>query len=387
MKNFGLYIHIPFCKKKCFYCDFFSIVEFESIPKYIDALCTELKFRSDSFIEKCEQPVPYLDSIFIGGGTPSLLNSMYINNIFDAIRRYYRIAEDCEITIECNPAAVDSKYFEEYKEIGINRISIGVQSFSNSDLTFLQRLHSSKEALETIDKALKNFDNVSIDLIYGNPEQTIIQLEKNIEIAINLGVPHISAYNLIFEENTPLYDAMLEGKISEKTPDDSADMYIFLAELLIKNGYNHYEISNFAKNGFESRHNLKYWSCSNVIAVGASSVGYINGKRYKNHRNISKYIKDLATGNLPQSEVEVLSSEEMLEEFIFLSLRSTGLNFNNLKKKYDIDLLNKAKNVIFNFVENGFAIFENNLLKLTPKGYFVVDEISLRFMQLIEFEE
>jgi len=337
------------------------------------------KLHSNNYVSRIN-----LDSIFIGGGTPSLLNSKQIMKIFDCINKNYYITNGSEITIECNPGAVDSEWFAEYKSIGINRISVGIQSFCNSDLQFLQRIHTKEEAIDTIKKAKSIFNNVSIDLIYGNQGQTIEMLNKNIEIAKGLDLQHISAYNLIIEEDTPLFDAMMEGIVKETSPDESADLYHHISNLLIENGFNHYEISNYAKSGFECRHNLKYWNCSNVFAVGTSAVGLVDGIRYKNIKNIDNYIKSINCNNLPNIEIEKLTKSEILEETIFLSLRSVGLDVNNLKKKFNIDLFNISKSVIFNFVNNEFAAFDNEVLKLTPKGYFVVDEITLRIMKLIE---
>ncbi len=380
----GIYIHIPFCKRKCHYCDFYSITNLKEIPNYINYLLLEIQRRSLSFFEQSSIKTNTIDTIFIGGGTPSLINPKYIEKILSEIDKYFDLSSDAEITLECNPAASDAKSFSDYAFLGINRISIGVQSFLDDELRFLQRLHSTSEAMATIETARKYFDNLSIDLIFGLPGQTFANINKSLSQAIELDLPHISYYALIYEEGTPLHNDLLEGKILPIADEQSAEYYLQIGDTLGSKGYEHYEISNYARLGYRCRHNIKYWTCSETLAFGASAVGMINDFRYKNVSDVSRYFALLNNGNLPDELCEKLTFEERLTEFVFLSLRSLGLNFKDFSERFGVDLFALLNNEIELLVASNLATFENKTLKLTPKGYYICDEITLRLLKKIE---
>jgi len=380
----GVYIHFPFCKRKCHYCDFYSITNLKEIPDYINYLLKEIELRCQTLAEQSKIETNKIDTIFIGGGTPSLINPRYIEKIIATIDKYFDITSNAEITLECNPAASDAKHFPDYAALGINRISIGVQSFLDDELRFLQRLHSASEAIATIEAARKYFNNLSIDLIFGLPEQTFDNINKSLSQAIALDLPHISCYALIYEEGTPLFEDLLAGKVRPIADEESADYYLQISDFLRLRGYEHYEISNFARSGFRCRHNIKYWTCSDTLAFGASSVGMIAGSRYKNVSNVAKYFAFLGKGLRPEEYSEKLSSEERLTERVYLSLRSLGLKFEDFAAEFGVDLLAILCNEIEVLVASDFATFENKTLKLTPKGYYICDEITLRLLKKLE---
>ncbi len=380
----GVYIHFPFCKKKCHYCDFYSITNLQKIPNYINFLLLEIHRRSQLLSEQFTINNNAINSIFIGGGTPSLINPQDIEKILSSINKYFVISSDAEITLECNPAASDAKFFAEYATLGINRISIGVQSFIDEELRFLQRLHSAAEARTTIETAKKYFNNISIDLIFGLHGQTFADIQKSLSQAIAFELQHISYYALIYEQGTPLHNDLLSGKVLPISDEESADFYFEISSTLRSNGYEHYEISNFARPGYRCRHNIKYWTSSDTLAFGASAVGMLDGFRYKNVPDVARYFALLNEGNLPDEFCEKLTFDERLTESIFLSLRSLGLNFQHFYEQFGIDLSTILNNEIKILVASNLAEFENKTLKLTPKGYYICDEITLHLLKIIE---
>lgn len=380
----GLYIHFPFCKRKCHYCDFYSLTELSLRDIYIDRLCNEINLRKKWLTDSNLPDNLSIDSIFIGGGTPSLLLPEMLEKIFNEINSNFVVESNAEITLECNPGAADSKYFKDYRSIGINRLSIGVQSFDDNELKFLQRIHNSSEAAKTIEFAQSIFDNISIDLIFAIPGQSLGSLMKSLERAVTFGINHISCYSLIFEESTPLFDDLTANKVEELDEISSADMYEAMCNFLIDKSYAQYEISNFAKSGFESRHNKKYWSSLDVIAFGPSAVGNYGGVRYKNHSDLSKYSQSLATSELPNEYIEKLDKLSRLTESVFLSLRSGGLNLKQINAEYGINLEIIAQNEIQQILKETYASLNNGILKLSPKGYYICDEITLKFLKIIE---
>lgn len=384
VSSLGVYIHFPFCKRKCHYCDFYSITNLEEIPNYINFLLLEIERRTQSLLQQFSAHKIEIDTIFIGGGTPSLINPQSIEKILSSLNQYYIVSPEPEITLECNPAASDAKFFAQYASLGINRISIGVQSFVDDELRFLRRLHSASEAMKTVDTAKKYFNNISIDLIFGLPGQSVASIQKSLSQAIELELPHISYYALIYEQGTPLHNDLLSGKILPISDEDSADFYLLISDTLRSYGYEHYEISNFARSGFRCRHNLKYWNCSNTLAFGASAVGLLGSSRYKNVSDVAKYFALLNEGNLPDEFCEKLTFDERLTERVFLSLRSLGLNFQDFFEQFGIDLSKILNNEIDFLVASDLAEFKNKTLKLTPKGYYICDEITLRLLKIIE---
>jgi oxygen-independent coproporphyrinogen III oxidase len=375
MKKSGIYVHIPFCRRKCSYCDFYLITNTDILDRFLDNLQNEIYISSDKY-----KNIKF-DSIFIGGGTPSILSEFHIENILNALYKNYNISDDCEITIESNPEdfIYDSDKLKSYKNAGINRISFGVQSFNDDELKFLTREHTSQQAIIVIGSAKKYFENISIDLIYSLPEQKIKQLEKTIDTAIKLDVPHISAYTLIYENETPIFNMLGKKKIIKNDEKFESELYLLFSDMLIKSGYEHYEVSNYAKKGFESKHNLKYWEYINYLGFGPSAHSFFNGNRWNNFRNIIKYNISLQKNELPIENEHILTEEEKKTEFIMLGLRSKGVH---LKKYQDIfgKEFDKEFSLSIRELENEkYGFFMEDYFKLTEKGYLMADEICAKY--------
>lgn len=379
MKTAGIYVHFPFCKQKCHYCDFYSITNLSYIDKYVSSLLSEIKLRASELDRQLR-----INSIFFGGGTPSLLKPKHLEKIMNELAKQFKFSDEAESSLECNPGASDSAFFNDYKSLGINRLSIGVQSFLPNELAFLQRIHSADDAEKTIEKAIAVFNNVSIDLIFALPEQKIENLMRSLNNTMKFDLKHISCYSLIFEENTPLFDDLKIGNVREKDDDESAEMYLEMCNFLESNNFKQYEISNFAKEGYRCRHNLKYWHSEDVAAFGASAVGLLENKRYRNIRDANSYIKKISAGEKPEIESEKLTDADLLTEAIFLRLRADGINFEFIRDKFKFDLFVVAENDILQFVNNKYAKIDNNVMKLTSSGYYICDEITLKLLSKIE---
>ena len=374
MGHSGIYIHIPFCGKKCNYCDFYLITNLKIVERYIKNLETEIILQSEFYKQD------RFDTIFIGGGTPSLLTPEQLNSIIKTVKKYYNIEPESEITIESNPDDfVDSGKFKLLKETGINRISFGVQSFNDDELKFLTREHTSSQAYEVIENAKKVFENISIDLIYSLPNQKISCLENTLDKTLQLEIPHISAYTLIYEKETPIYNMMDKKKIVMNDDNLESDLYLMFSDKLEKNGYEHYEVSNYAKKGFESRHNLKYWEYENYIGFGPSAHSFYNGKRWNNVRNIIKYNISIQKNELPAENEHILTEEEMKTEFIMLGLRSKGVNLEKYHKLFTKDFKLEYPVQLEKITAENLGFFNNELYSLTEKGYLMADEICARY--------
>lgn len=362
----SIYIHIPFCKTKCNYCNFISYTnKFSLIKEYFDALECELSFYLKKF------PGKNYKTIYIGGGTPSLIDACFYKKLLKTINP----GDNTEITMEVNPGAVSAEYLKSIKGIGINRLSIGLQCFEDEILKRLNRLHSSKAGAKTV-KDAKNagFKNISIDLIYGLPGQTIESWEKTLYQAINLDIEHISAYGLKIEENTEFYK-----NPPENLPDEeiNARMHLKTIEILEEKGFNQYEISNFSKQGFESKHNLAYWNNEEYLGIGAAAHGYINGTRYSNKEKLENYINN----PLEKKEEKKLTEKEKIEEEVFLGLRlRKGIDLKKLNKKYSIKFFEKYEKTIQKYIKHGLMEFNGNKLKLTPEGALLSNNILADFL-------
>jgi putative oxygen-independent coproporphyrinogen III oxidase len=344
------------------------------LDRFLNNLETEIVLQSKKY-ESCK-----FDTIFIGGGTPSLLTEKQIDNLINYLNKYYNIASDSEITIESNPEDFPKPdKFKSLKNIGINRISFGVQSFIDEELKFLTREHTAKQAIEVIDKAKKYFDNISIDLIYSLPNQSKMNLEKTIDTALELGIPHISAYTLIFEKETPIYN-MMDRKIIKKNDDDlESQLYLMFSDKLIKAGYSHYEVSNYAKNGYESKHNLKYWEYNSYLGFGPSTHSFFNGKRWNNFRNIIKYNINLQKNELAIENEHILSEEESKTEFIMLGLRSKGVNLKRYSEIFGREFLEEFSVSLNILAKEKLGMQNSNRFSMTEKGYLMVDEICAKY--------
>lgn len=309
----GLYIHIPFCAAKCRYCDFNSHIQKEGeAERYVKAICTEIKYYGKKIKEKV------VDSIFFGGGTPTVLPSDKLVHILDEIKMFFSVAEDCEITTECNPGTIDLNGLKQLRKSGFNRLSFGMQSANNKELKMLGRIHSFEDCKDAVKNAESaGFDNISVDLMFGLPNQNEDSFKNSLQAAIELKTHHISAYALKIEEGTDFY---LSG-ISAADDDLSRNMYDTAVEHLADAGFCRYEISNFAIPGYESRHNLKYWQCNDYIGMGAGACSCYNGQRYSNPYSTEEYISLALSNTLPKENLLDLSEFDKMSEFVYLGLR------------------------------------------------------------------
>ncbi len=368
--NFGIYIHIPFCKQKCFYCDFASFapkadeLTHNIYRQYIDALCQEMILYRELF------PDIYIDTIYFGGGTPSILPADLIIKALHTLQDNFCISPNAEITLEANPGTVTAAKLQKLQQNGINRLSYGVQAVQNELLQKIGRIHTIEEADWAVLTAQQiGFTNISVDLMYGLPGQTLDMLKQSVSWALAKNIQHVSIYGLQIEEGTvfgKLYD---EHKLILPTEADSEAMYDYLTQTLPKHGYARYEISNFARETYESKHNLGYWQDKFYLGFGAGAHGYFNGKRVQNPTDISSYIKKCNNHELPFYEEECVDKKAHIEEFCFLGLRmASGVDKQLFKQKFGSDIENIYGNSIRKLVQKGLLINSENSLYLTEKG-------------------
>lgn len=375
MKETAIYIHIPFCDHKCIYCDFYSIVSYENVTNYLKALKKEIEFYAEQFSEERK-----IISIFFGGGTPSFMSSKYISEIIEHIKKCFLVNDDVEITLETNPGTVDKKKLLDFKEGGINRLSVGVQSFDENDLKFLTRIHDAETAKKTIlDASEIGYKNISLDLIFNLPNQSKEKWQYNLNQALALPIKHISAYSLILEHGTILNKMVLDGKVKIQDSDHDADLYEFTIDYLRKQNFIQYEVSNFCKEGFECRHNNAYWHYKDYFGFGSSAHSFVNGKRWWNISSARFYIDSIKHKNVAVASQEVLTINEQLTEYVMLALRSSGLKLDELTLKFGDEWITKNKFIIKLFIKDGFMKENQNKLLLTPTGYSICDELLLKF--------
>ena len=372
----SLYIHIPFCRSKCSYCDFYSIVgKKELIKAYLKGLEKELKNYYGRY---------KLKTVYIGGGTPSILEIEDLKFLFKAIRENFEIEKnyEVEITIEANPESLREDFIIELKNLGVNRLSLGVQTFNDRALKLAGRIADAKIIEDKIRLIKKlNFENWSADLIYGLPFQNLKVFENDLERIIDYGPKHISVYNLTIEKGTPFYKIYVKESSIFPSEEECVEMYKLANYKLEKAGFIRYEISNFSKEGYECRHNLTYWNYEDYIGAGASAVSSIKNKRYKNFADVEKYIKFINKNKLPISYIEKLSPKKRIKEFIMLKLRlSKGLNLLELKEKFNFDLLKERKDIIEKFIKLKYLNFEKNYLSLTLDGILISNSIISEIM-------
>ncbi|NCS80549.1 MAG: coproporphyrinogen III oxidase [Ignavibacteria bacterium CG_4_8_14_3_um_filter_37_9] len=371
MKESSLYIHIPFCDHKCIYCDFYSIITHDGIQIYLDALKKEIEYFARNYSAGRK-----FTTIFFGGGTPSLLAPHEIEEIIFQLKNNFTVSKDAEITLETNPGTVDKEKLKDFLKAGINRISIGIQTFDDEELKFLTRIHNKQTAIETVWLAKEvGFKNISLDLIFNLPKQTKEKWMLNLQTAIALPITHLSAYSLILERGTILNKLVLDKKVVLQDEDYDAELHEMTIEFLNRNNFVQYEVSNFALKGFECRHNLAYWQYKNYLGFGTSAHSFVNGKRWWNYSPLKFYVDSVTQKENAVIGEEILSEQQMKEEFIMLALRSKGLNVNEFNEKFGLDWYKKKKNQIETYLENLFLADRNDILFLTPKGYVVCDEI------------
>ena len=374
MQEAGLYIHIPFCRKKCNYCDFYLITNTNILERFLNNLENEIVLQSEKYKDY------EFNTIFIGGGTPSLLTEKQIDSLITTLNKNYNISIDSEITIEANPEDFpNSDKLKTLRNIGINRISFGVQSFIDEELKFLTREHTAKQAIEVIDKAKIYFDNISIDLIYSLPNQNKSNLERTINKVLELEIPHISAYTLIFEKETPIYNLMDRNTIKKNDDELESQLYLMFSDKLVKAGYKHYEVSNYALKGYESKHNLKYWEYNNYLGFGPSAHSFFNGKRWNNFKNIIKYNINLQKNEFAIENEHILTVEESKTEFIMLGLRSKGVNLKRYSEIFGKEFIEEFSGSLNILTEEKLGIQKSDYFRLTEKGYLMVDEICAKY--------
>ena len=370
MKNAGLYIHIPFCKVKCVYCDFYSITKKEDqIPLFTECLLKEIDFYKD-YSKKWN-----FDTIFFGGGTPSLLPANYLEQILQKLHDTFDTSNVKEITLEANPREAPFEHLKDIKSLGINRISMGFQSFDDKILKLLGRIHKSEDCFNTFKNVRKaGFDNINTDMIFNIPGLSIENWKKDLNKLLKLNPEHISAYSLTVEPSTKLFNLVKNKELLMPLEKTDIEQFLITEDILSKNGYNHYEISNYAKEHKECKHNLHYWNLSPYLSFGPSAHSYDLKKRWWNVKSLEKYINDLRKDQLPLEGDEVLSRKDNYNEIILNGLRlSKGIKTSNLNKYSDIIDTEK-----FNDAQNKWDCLSitNNNIKLNKKGFLFVDEIS-----------
>ncbi len=376
-KSIGLYIHIPFCKSKCKYCDFVSFSNKEHlVDRYINCIKYEIKDIGLSNLRdytEGKDDLINLKTIYIGGGTPSAIDSKYIKEIIDVIMQNFQVDNNVEITLEINPGTIDESKLKIYKESGINRLSIGLQSTNNNTLKRIGRIHTYEEFLNTYELSRNlGFDNINIDLMLALPEQTIDELVDGLKKVINLKPEHISIYSLILEEGTKLYEEIINEKKYELTDDNiERKMYWQTKEILENAGFIHYEISNFARKGYESKHNLACWNQEEYIGVGASAHSYSNNVRYSNTESLEEYIYNYENGKDIDNLIfhEKQNKESKMKEYMMLGLRKIqGVDINAFKNCFGQNPIYIFKQEIYKLTSEKLIIVDGNCIRLTNKG-------------------
>ena len=371
--NTGLYIHIPFCVKKCNYCDFYSLGcnKSENIERYVNALCKHIENESPLYRDRV------FDTVFIGGGTPSVLSVDSTKALLTCLKSYLNIAPDAEISVEVNPGTVTRELAKAYKENGINRVSIGLQSVNNNELKILGRIHTLDE-FKVSYGILRDagIDNINIDIMYALPDQKSEDFMKTLDQVAEFNPEHISAYCLKIEENTHFFK--IKDSLVLPNEDEQYKMYLDMCKNLSELGYEQYEISNFSKKGFRCVHNLKYWLSKEYVAFGPSAHSYVDSVRYSYRGDINEYMESIENGALPKKELEAtyeLTPEEKMDEYVMLRLRlSDGVDTNEFESRFGISFNERYKKLEM-YVKNGYVTEKNGNFAFTPKGFFVSNYI------------
>ncbi|WP_304197584.1 radical SAM family heme chaperone HemW [Flavobacterium alvei] len=366
----GIYIHIPFCKQACHYCDFHFSTSMKKAAEMVLALAKEIVMRKTEFKEEV------VETIYFGGGTPSRLTIADLKLQLDSIYKNYKVVENPEITLEANPDDLSEDYLIELSKIGINRLSIGIQSFFEEDLQLMNRAHNSAEAKKCLELATKYFDNISLDLIYGIPGMSNEKWKQNIETALSFGIPHISSYALTVEPKTALNKLIQTGKIAQPKDEVAEAHFQILVETLEANGFIHYELSNFGKENYFSKNNSAYWLGKKYIGIGPSAHSYDGISRSWNVANNSIYLKSLAENKLP-NEIEILSKTDRYNEYIMTGLRTIwGVSLDRIEQEFGNDYLDYLQKQALKFITDELLFIENRILKPTSKGKFLTDGIA-----------
>ncbi len=375
----SLYVHIPFCERKCLYCDFYSVANTELIEDFLAALLREISLRQAG-----AESVTF-ETLFFGGGTPSLLAPRQLESILSRLHATFRIAPNAEVTLETNPGTVTEEKLRAYRSLGVNRLSVGIQSFQDAELKVLGRIHDRAEAFRCLDLARRvGFDNLGLDLIYSVPGQSLARWEDNLATAARLAPQHIAAYSLIVEEQTPMARSVASGELRVNPPDLEAQMYERTMEVLGGHGYDHYEVSNYALPGFRCRHNCAYWSHQDYAGLGPAAHSFrriddgTRGCRSWNVADLDAYGRRLRDGQSPIAGREELGPVEMWRERIFLELRTGHLDLARLARDFGRDLETEHPDALRHLAEAGLLVFRDRILDLTPRGFLFCDEVCLR---------
>ncbi len=371
----SLYVHVPWCHAKCVYCDFYSITDFRGSENFRALVARE----RDLLLRDLAPGDREFGSLFFGGGTPTALDASTIGGIIEDLSSRLRLAPDAEITVECNPGTTDQALFADLRSAGVTRLSIGIQSFFDEDLRALDRIHDARQARDAIASARRaGFDNFSIDLMFSLPGQTLERWIHTLSLALDHEVPHLSCYSLTVEPSTPLDHLVRHGEVRLPDIEVDADLFLRTMEVLNKAGYEHYEVSNYAKPGFRSRHNLSYWLQEDYLGFGPSAASTWGGRRWRHPRSVAEWTRSLQADSRPEREVEILTPEQRAIEAIFLGLRRGVLNLEDFRERYDRDLAVERKDVLTGAKKDGLIRISDGRLELTHRGFLVCDELCAR---------
>ena len=371
-KPTSAYVHIPFCTQICYYCDFSKVfIKNQPVDSYLEHLIEEY----DSY------DIKKLRTLYIGGGTPTALSARQLAFLLEKLTDKLDLSCLEELTIEANPGDLDQEKIAVLKDSPVNRVSLGVQTFNDRMLKQIGRSHLEQDIYDNITNLKKvGFDNISIDLIYALPKQTMEDVKINVAKAIALDIPHMSLYSLILENHTVFMNRMRRGKLPLPKEDLEAEMFEYIIAELEKAGFEHYEISNFSKPGFESRHNLMYWDNAEYYGIGAGASGYVDGVRYKNHGPIRHYLQAVEAGNARVQE-EVLTLKEKMEEEMFLGLRKkSGVSKKRFEEKFGLSFEDQYGAVVFELTEQGLLVPDRDIVRMTKQGLFLGDTVAEKFI-------
>lgn len=374
----GLYIHVPFCRNKCPYCDFYSTSDLSLQPDFVEALMVEINLTADR--------MKAFDTIYVGGGTPSMLTAESLQRMLATVRSKYNISPDPEITLEVNPGTVSAHKLAAFRKMGFNRLNIGVQSFQAENLALLGRIHDVQQATDTILWARRaGFDNLGLDLIYALPDQTLQLWEKDLQQAANQGLEHLSCYTLTFESGTKMAQDLRQGRLRKPPEELVADMMALTVDRLADCGYHRYEVSNFARStALRSRHNQKYWSSAPYLGLGPSAHSWVEPERYWNKKDVAAYIADLGSGRLPIDGREQLERRQMITETVFLGLRrADGIDGARFADRFGVSVEALFGDAIRRFESEGYLTSGGGRIALSGRGMLLLDTIAAEFVGLI----
>lgn len=378
------YLHIPFCEHICFYCDFNKVfLEGQPVDEYVDLVVREMALMKE------RHPNEKVETFYIGGGTPTTLTAAQLDRLLAGVKTYFPMENGAEFTVEANPESVTLEKFQVMKNYSVNRISMGVQSFNNQILKRIGRIHTAENVYTCVDAARSaGFENISIDLIFRLPTQTYADFEDTLTKALELDLPHYSIYSLILENKTIFYNLMRQGKLPLPSEDEEADMYALAMDRMAAAGRNQYEISNYAKPGYQSQHNLAYWRNDTYFGFGAGAHGYLNGVRYNNHGPIQHYMEPLREGEIPIIYRNPLTESNRIEEEMMLGLRTmNGVNRQTFQQKFGADIFDFYADIVEDLIRRELVVCDSERIYLTRKGTFLGNEVFRSFLFDESFEK